>query len=216
MVRANVVLPQPDSPANATICPLSIAISTPSTARTGGTPARTPPKPTWRSRASNTGDRRCTRFSRTCGTSALRVPLIRISVGTSRYGALTSAHAARSPAADRAARPVQRELHGVVWTDEYAWMSDHDDARLTAYLREERAYYDSATGHLADLSKTIFGEVERRLLPTDESVSWRRGDLFYYTRTVAGSEYEQFLSSRDQGGPGRVILDETELAAKAG
>ena len=111
-------------------------------------------------------------------------------------------------------RPVQRELHGVSWTDEYAWMSEPDSPELTAYLRAERAFYDSATGHLADLSQQLFGEVEQRLLPTDESVSWRRGDLFYYTRTVAGSEYEQFLSSRDQGGQGRVLLDETELGQK--
>jgi oligopeptidase B len=51
------------------------------------------------------------------------------------------------------------------------------------------------------------------------SPSWSRresSDLFYYTRTVAGSEHEQFLSSRDEGGPGRVILDETELARKLG
>ncbi len=112
-------------------------------------------------------------------------------------------------------RPVQRDLHGVSWTDEYAWMSEPDSPELTAYLRAERAFYDSTTGHLADLSQQLFGEVEQRLLPTDESVSWRRGDLFYYTRTVAGSEYEQFLSSRDQGGQGRVLLDETELGQKA-
>ena len=82
-------------------------------------------------------------------------------------------------------RPVQRELHGVSWTDEYAWMSEPDSPELTAYLRAKRAFYDSTTGHLADLSQQLFVEVEQRLLPTDESVSSRRGDLFYYTRTVA-------------------------------
>jgi oligopeptidase B len=107
--------------------------------------------------------------------------------------------------------PVVRELHGVTWTDEYAWMTDHDDPRLTAYLRAERAHYDWATRHLADLSRKLFGEVSDRLLPADESVRWRCGDLFYYTRTVAGSEYEQFLSSRDPSEPGRVVLDEAEL-----
>jgi oligopeptidase B len=110
------------------------------------------------------------------------------------------------------AREDRRELHGVVWTDEYAWMADHDDPELLAYLRAERAHYDRATGHLADLSQQLFGEMERRLVPTDESVRFRRGALFYYTRTVAGSEHEQFLSSRDQSGPGRLLLDETELA----
>jgi oligopeptidase B len=118
------------------------------------------------------------------------------------------------PSAPRQAQ--RRELHGITWTDEYAWMSDHDDPRLMDYLRAERAYYDSATGHLADLSNELFGEVRGRLLPTDESVRNRRGDFFYYTRTVVGSEYEQFLSSRDPIEAGRVILDENELAAGTG
>jgi oligopeptidase B len=116
-----------------------------------------------------------------------------------------------------APRQIQRrELHGTTWTDEYAWMSDHDDPRLMDYLRAERAYYDSATRHLADLSNELFGEVRDRLIPTDESVRNRRGDFFYYTRSVHGSEYDQFLSSRDRIEPGRVILDENELAAGTG
>jgi len=102
--------------------------------------------------------------------------------------------------------PAQRELHGQTWTDEYAWMSDHDNPDLAAYLSAERGYYDSAVGHLAHLSNKVFGEVEHRILPTDESVSWKRGDFFYYTRTVTGSEYEQFMSTRDPSVAGRVVL----------
>jgi oligopeptidase B len=112
--------------------------------------------------------------------------------------------------------PVHRDLHGVAWTDEYAWMRTHDDPRLSAYLRAERAFYDSATRHLADLTHSLFGEAERRIPPSDESVGWRRGDLFYYTRTVAGSEYEQFLSSRDQGETAAILLDEAEFAGDDG
>jgi oligopeptidase B len=112
--------------------------------------------------------------------------------------------------------PMQRELHGQVWTDEYAWMSDHDSPDLAAYLSAERGYYDLAVGHLAHLSNRLFGEVEHRILPTDESVSWKRGDFFYYTRTVTGSEYEQFMSTRDPSVAGRVVLDETELGNKLG
>jgi oligopeptidase B len=107
---------------------------------------------------------------------------------------------------------TERELHGVRWTDEYAWMGDHDDPRLAAHLRAERRHYDAATGHLERLQRMLFTEVEQRILPTESSVSWRRGDFFYYTRTVTGSEYEQFLASRDPDGPGTVILDGAEFA----
>jgi oligopeptidase B len=111
---------------------------------------------------------------------------------------------------------AERELHGVRWTDEYAWMGDDDDPRLAAYLRAERRHYDAATGHLERLQSELFTEVEQRILPTESSVSWRRGAFFYYTHTVTGSEYEQLLASRDPNGPGTVILDPAEFAGPEG
>ena len=112
--------------------------------------------------------------------------------------------------------PTQRELHGTTWIDEYAWTSDHSDPAFMAYLSAERGYYDRAMEHLAHLSNGLFGEVERRVLPTDESVSWKRGAFFYYTRTVAGSEYEQFLSTRDPSTSATVLLDLADFAGSAG
>jgi oligopeptidase B len=121
---------------------------------------------------------------------------------------------AAAPAA--ASEPGVRDMHGVRWTDEYAWMRNHDDPRLAAYLSAERAHYAVTTGHLERLRNVLFTEVEQRLLPTDSSVSWRRGAFFYYTRTVTGSEYEQFLSSRDPEGSGTVLLDGAEFAGSTG
>ncbi|HKD96353.1 MAG TPA: prolyl oligopeptidase family serine peptidase [Micromonosporaceae bacterium] len=112
--------------------------------------------------------------------------------------------------------PAARELHGQTLTDEYAWMRDTEDPRLLAYLRDERAHYDRETAHLADLRRDLFAEVERRLLPTDESVSWRHGDRRYWTRSVTGSDYEQFLTSDDAGGPASVLIDEADFATEPG
>ncbi len=110
--------------------------------------------------------------------------------------------------------PDGRALHGSTIVDEYSWMRNHGDRRLLEYLGAEREYYDRATEHLADLRNELFGEVERRLIPTDDSVSWRRGDTFYRMRSVTGSEYGEFLQSRDRTSPGRVLLDEATLAAE--
>ncbi|MFC7247973.1 S9 family peptidase [Catellatospora aurea] len=112
--------------------------------------------------------------------------------------------------------PCERELHGHRWTDDYGWMRDHSDPRFLAYLRAERGYYDAAASRLEGLQTEVFHEVERRLLPTDSSVSWRRGSRFYYTRTVAGSEYEQFLQAGHDGEPDRVLLDGARLAGPDG
>ena len=89
-------------------------------------------------------------------------------------------------------------------------------AALETYLRAEREYYDRATSHLEDLRDELFDEVERRLLPTDDSVSFRHGDLFYYMKSVTGSEYEQFVSTRNQGETEHVVLAEETLADEPG
>ncbi|HKE66435.1 MAG TPA: prolyl oligopeptidase family serine peptidase [Micromonosporaceae bacterium] len=112
--------------------------------------------------------------------------------------------------------PVVRQMHGLEITDDYAWMRDATDPRFLSYVRAERAHYDRATEHLNDLRDALFAETAGRLLPTDESVSWRRGDLFYYMKSVTGSEYEQFMSTRDPAEPGRVVLDDASLATEPG
>lgn len=110
----------------------------------------------------------------------------------------------------------RRELHGEAWNDDYAWMRRHADPRLSAYLGAERRYYDRAIGHLQSLRNTLVNEVERRLLLTESSVSWKRGAFLYYTRTLTGSDYEQFVSRSDHGGPATVLLDERELCDGSG
>lgn len=112
--------------------------------------------------------------------------------------------------------PRQHELHGRRWTDDYGWMRNHSDQRLLDYLRAERGYYDAAADRLENIQTEVFHEVERRLLPTDDSVSWRHGSRFYYTRTVAGSEYEQFLQAGHDGDSDRVLLDGARLAGTEG
>jgi oligopeptidase B len=107
------------------------------------------------------------------------------------------------------------ELPGSTIADEYAWMRS-DPERLGERLRIERESYDRATSHLENLRAELFSEVEQRLLPTDESVSWRHGDLFYYMKSVTGSEHQEFTSTRNQGETGQVILAEATLANEPG
>src|SRR4051812_23278250 len=103
---------------------------------------------------------------------------------------------------------------GFVRSDDYAWMRDMTDPRFEAYLRAERGCYDRETAHLSNLRETLFAEVEHRVLPTDDSVSWRRGDQFYYMKSVTGSEYKQFVSTRDRSVSGHIVLDESSLVSE--
>jgi oligopeptidase B len=50
-----------------------------------------------------------------------------------------------------------------------------------------------------------------RVAAADESVSWRQGDYSYYTRTVAGQEFEQFCRVAGPESAAEVLLDENLL-----
>jgi oligopeptidase B len=110
--------------------------------------------------------------------------------------------------------PMMRSLHGVEIVDDYAWMRDTSDPRFLPYVRAERARYDRMTGHLTNLRDALSAETAHRLVPTDDSVRWRRGSQFYYMKSVTGSEYEQFMSSRNAAETGRVVLDDADLATE--
>jgi len=91
------------------------------------------------------------------------------------------------PIADR--RPTERVHHGHTVIDDYEWLRDTDDPATRAYLEAENAYTDARTEHLEPLRQQIFDEIKSRTQETDLSVPLRRGDWWYYTRTVEGSQY---------------------------
>jgi oligopeptidase B len=106
--------------------------------------------------------------------------------------ATSSSVSAQPPVADR--RPVPRTHHGDTFADPYEWLRDKDDPDVIAYLEAENRYTEARTGHLADLTEAVFGEIKARTQETDLSVpsyvTHSGGSAYwYYSRTVAGSEY---------------------------
>jgi len=83
----------------------------------------------------------------------------------------------------------ERTHHGDTVIDEYAWLATKDDPETIAYLEAENAYTEERTAHLAPLRDTLFAEIKSRTQETDLSVPVRKGDYWYYTRTVEGQQY---------------------------
>lgn len=92
-----------------------------------------------------------------------------------------------APIADR--RPAARTHHGHTFDDPYEWLRAKDDPEVIAHLGAENAHADAALAHLAPLRERIFEEIKGRVKETDLSVPSRRGDWWYYGRTVAGRQY---------------------------
>ncbi|MDO4255012.1 MAG: S9 family peptidase [Kocuria sp.] len=102
---------------------------------------------------------------------------------------MTHSHHQRPQPPIAARRPMVREFHGDRVTDHYEWLRDKDSPEVLAHLRAETTYAESATAYLNPVRERIFQEITHRVQQTDVSVPYRRGDWWYYTRTVEGREH---------------------------
>ncbi|MCU1443052.1 MAG: protease 2 [Cryobacterium sp.] len=88
-----------------------------------------------------------------------------------------------------AKKPQVRTHHNDVYIDDYEWLRDKENPEVIAHLTAENAWTDARTSHLELLQEQIFGEIKGRTRQTDLSVPVRRGNWWYYSRTVEGQEY---------------------------
>jgi oligopeptidase B len=84
---------------------------------------------------------------------------------------------------------VVRSFHGDDVVDPYEWLRAKDDPEVIAHLEAENAYTQARTSHLEPLRERIFQEIKGRTLETDLSVPSRRGEWWYYGRTIEGKQY---------------------------
>jgi hypothetical protein len=106
------------------------------------------------------------------------------------------------------------EMHGDVRTDEYYWLNQRENPEVLAYLEAENGYTSAMMAHTADLQRTLFREFKERIKQTDESVPYRRGDYFYYSRVEEGKDYPIYARKNESlQAAEEVLLDVNELAA---
>jgi len=108
---------------------------------------------------------------------------------------------------------TERTLHGHTLVDDYAWLRHKDDAKVIAYLEAENAYTAAVMEPTKPLQATLYAEMLAHLKQTDESVPYRKGEWFYYSRTEEGKQYA--LACRKHGSlaaPEQVMLDVNKLA----
>ena len=105
-------------------------------------------------------------------------------------------------------------MHGDRRADDYFWLRGKDDPEVMAYLRAENAHTEAVMKPSAALVDTLYAEMLARIKEDDQTVPYRRGDYFYYSRTEQGKQYAilcRKLGSVDA--PEEVTLDLNALAA---
>jgi oligopeptidase B len=113
------------------------------------------------------------------------------------------------------ARKETREtrIHDTVLRDDYGWLCEKQNPEVTAYLEAENSYAAAYMAPLANLRETLYEEMVSHMQETDQSVSYRDGGYWYYTRTEKGLQYPIYcrkVGSLDA--PEQIILDVNKLA----
>jgi len=110
-------------------------------------------------------------------------------------------------------KPKTTEINGDRLVDNYFWLREKTNPAVIAHLEAENAYTDSVMKPTAALQEKLYNEILSHIKQTDNSVPYRWGNYFYYTRTVEGQQYSIFC--RKQGSlnaPEQVLLDLNEMA----
>jgi oligopeptidase B len=132
-------------------------------------------------------------------------------LGAPAVGQVTQQSPPAAPVAERRARVDT--LHGEVRQDDYFWLRVKSDPAVKQYLEAENAHAEAVLAPLKGLREQLYNEMLGRIKQTDLSVPYRRGDYFYYSRTVEGQQYPIFARKRGSlEAPEQVTVDLNELA----
>jgi oligopeptidase B len=131
---------------------------------------------------------------------------------------------AKSPPPPLAQRqPVQSTRHGIMLTDDFAWLRAANwqevmrdpaklDAEIRAYLEAENAYARQALADTEALQEALFAEMRGRIKEDDASVPAADGPHAYYVRYREGGQHPLICRQGRSGRAEQVLLDGDELA----
>ena len=113
--------------------------------------------------------------------------------------------------------PKTMSEHGHTRVDNYFWLREREDPKVTAYLAAENNYTDAVMKHTEAFQERLFEEIKGRIKQDDRSVPYRYDEYYYYNRQEDGKDYQIYC--RKQGSleaSEQIILDVNVLAAGHG
>jgi oligopeptidase B len=125
-------------------------------------------------------------------------------------------------------RPHPLVTHGDERVDDWWWLrsDERDDSEVLELLEAENAHVKAALAHTEALQEELFTEIRSRIRETDLSVPFRKGDQWFYARTVEGQQYPILcrtgveppadLPEAEPVAGEQVVLDMNALAGDSG
>ncbi len=117
-----------------------------------------------------------------------------------------------------AVKPVQREYHGQVHTDDYGWLRSQCwldvlrspealETPIREYLQSENDYCEAMLQPTVNLQKQLLAEMRGRIKEDDSEVPEKDGPYAYYWRYRSGEEHPVFARTPREGGEETILLD---------
>jgi oligopeptidase B len=113
------------------------------------------------------------------------------------------------------AEKIKKELkiHGDTRIDNYYWMNDIDNPKVTKYLEEENNYTSQSLKHTEKLQTKLFDEITSRIQAREKSVPFKDNGYFYYQRYEPQEEQPLYCRKIDNPkGKEEIMLDLTQLS----
>src|ERR1041385_5402854 len=121
------------------------------------------------------------------------------------------AGAPQPPKAEKKAKTTT--IHGETLVDDYFWLREKTNPSVLAHLKAEDAYTESAMKHTAALQEKLYNEMISHIKETDNTVPYRWGNYFYYSRTEKGKQYPIYCRKKGTlDAAEEIVLDQNELA----
>ncbi len=112
--------------------------------------------------------------------------------------------------------PKVLKIHGYEVTDNYAWLRDRNDKKdpeIIKYLEDNNTYTETFTGKNKAFVDDLYKEMLGRIKQTDQSVPYKFGDYWYFTKTEEGKQYPTYLRGKSKDGSDAVVLlDQNAMA----
>jgi oligopeptidase B len=146
---------------------------------------------------------------------------------------MTDSPRVRAPGSIRAIKPfaapavaapaVKTSRHGIVLTDEFAWLKDPNwqrvmrdprllDPTIRKHLENENGYADDVLAATVPLQEALIAEMRGRIKEEDATVPAADGAFSYFTRYRDGGQHPSVCREPRGGGVGEILIDGDVLA----
>ena len=124
---------------------------------------------------------------------------------------MTQAQSLKAPKA--AIKPKELVTNGDKRVDNYYYLNERENPEVINYLKAENTYLDQVLAPVKSLQDKLFEEMKGRIKQQDESVPYKEGQYYYYTRFISGGEYPIYCRKKGSlQGAEEIMFDGNALA----